>query len=91
MKLFDLIGELKKCDSFDYCRFENGNTVNDIFPGYKRGLAAKLTYSHDDKWKGIFVNTILRDSNWYYAKYGNCDTNVNCLIIKNGSVIFITD
>lgn len=91
MKLLELIGELKKCDSLDYCKLETGEFVNDIFPGYKRGLDAKLIYSHDDKWKGTFVQTVLCDSNWYYAKYGDCDTNVNCLIINNGSVIFITN
>lgn len=91
MKLLDLIHELQKCDCYDYCKLETGEFVNDIFPGYKRGLDAKLIYSHDNKRKGIFVNTVLCDSCSYYSKYGNCDTNVECIIVKNGNVIFITD
>lgn len=91
MKLLELIHELKKCDLYDYCRLESGEFINDIFAGYKRGLEDKLIYSHDDKWKGIFISTVLCDSNWYYSKYGNCNTNVRSLIIKNGNVIFITD
>lgn len=91
MKLLDLIHELQKCDRYDYCKLESGEFVNDIFPGYKRGLDAKLIYSFDKKWQGIFVNTVLCDSNWFYSKYGNCDTNVECIIVKNGNVIFITD
>lgn len=91
MKLLDLIHILRNCDSYDYCKLESGEYINDIFPGYKRGLADKLIYSHDDKWKGTFVNTVLCDSCSFYTKYGNCDTNVSSLINKNGNVIFITD
>lgn len=91
MKLLDLIHILRNYDSYDYCKLTTGEFINDIFAGYKRGLDNKLYYSHSDNYKGTFVNTVLCDSCSFYTKYGNCDTNVSSLIIKNGNVIFITD